>query len=149
MAKNRLAKLLLEEHSVQTQNGAVTSFGLDQIINVRGELNKRLFNFDESMGDYDPLFEIAKLGRMTDDEDLAFKCHSKLADYMYPQVKSLEIQAKEDREVTVTVQIAGYAQQKPVEVEAEEIETEGDLDDEKPDYVQYVLEQAIKEKKQL
>lgn len=149
MARNKLAKLLLEDTTIETESGAhANSFGIEQIMNVRGYLQNRLARHDVHLADYDPLFEIAKLAARTDDDSLIFKCHSKLADYMYPQIRSLEVQAKQDREVVVKIEIAGYARSTQVETEAEEIDVEGDIDDEgAPNYLEMALEGESKRTK--
>jgi hypothetical protein len=150
MPRNKLAKLLLEDQSTESSSGQhVNTFGVDQIINIQEELNRRLHEWDQSVGNYNPLFEIAKLALCTDSEDLRFKCHARLADHLYPQVKSLEIQSKQDREVKISIEIAGYAKaQKDVELSSEdiqEIETEGDIDEEETlDHTEWVLKQNIK-----
>lgn len=111
MARNKLAKLLLEDQSSTTSTGQhVNTFSIDTIIDIQSQLSQRLHNWDPTVLDYNPLFEIAKLALVTDNEDLRFKCHSRLADHLYPQVKSLEIQSKQDRDIRISVEIAGYAQ---------------------------------------
>ncbi len=150
MAKNRLAKLLLEDTVAERSNGkSITKFGIDNITNVHEMLSQRLYEWDNNIVDYDPLFEIAKLGVMTEDDNLKFKCHTELARFKYPQIRSLEIQNKEDREVTITVQLADYAQPRTIEVEAEEVEVEGDLEaeTEHSDYASYVLGKTKEEDK--
>lgn len=146
MPRNKLAKLLLEDQSSVSSSGQhVNTFSIDQIINVQNQLSERLHDWDATVNDYNPLFEIAKLALATDNEDLKFKCHSRLADHFYPQVKSLEIQSKQDKEIRISVEIAGYAKSKTVEIEAEDIEVEGDIDEEEPkDLTEWILEQTAK-----
>lgn len=134
MAKNRLAKLLLEDQ-VADAGGTheVTKFGVEQITNVSEFVEKELKRWDTSIELYDPLVEIAKLARMSSDENMQFKCHSFLAQYKYPQIRSLEIQNKVDKEVKITVTLAGYARANEVIIPPEDISTEGDIDEETPD----------------
>lgn len=143
MGRTKLAKLLLEDSTIDAGEHKASAFGVEQVLNVRKYLQERLSNWDAShpmTRDYDPLLEIAKLATLVDDVGLQFKCHQLLAGYMYPQVRSLEIQAKQDREITFNINIAGYAKAtQDVETTAEHIETEGDLDDEPVNY----LEQAL------
>lgn len=148
MPRNKLAKLLLEDQSSVSSTGQhVNTFSIDQIINVQNQLSERLHSWDESVNDYNPLFEIAKLALATDNEDLKFKCHSRLADHFYPQVKSLEIQSKQDKEIRITVEIAGYAKSVKDAIDIEDIEVEGDLDEDEPhDLTEYILEQTSKVK---
>jgi len=147
MPRNKLAKLLLENQSTEVSNGQhVNTFGIEQIIDVQKMLSDRLHEWDETVTNYDPLFEIAKLALCTDNEDLKFKCHARLAEHLYPTVKSLEIQAKQDKEIRITVEIAGYAKQDQEIIDITDIESEGDLDEDRPSYTEYVLEQAGKGK---
>lgn len=148
MPRNKLAKLLLEDQSSVSSTGQhVNTFSIDAIINVQHELSERLHTWDETVNNYNPLFEIAKLALATDNEDLKFKCHSRLADHFYPQVKSLEIQSKQDKEIRITVEIAGYASAKHTEIEIEDVEVEGDIDEDEPhDLTEYILEQTSKVK---
>lgn len=140
MPRNALTKRLLEEDIIETDSMAVSKFGVEQITNVYEALENGVAKYTGNHG-YNPLLEIAKLGFRTDNEDLAFKCHAKLAEFLHPQVKSIEINAKEDKEVKITVQLAGYAQTSPTDyVEPEDIETEGEVLEEKPhDYTDMVL----------
>ena len=151
MPRNKLAKLLLEDQSTEVKNGQhVNTFGVEQIIDIQHMLSSRLSEWDESVINYDPLFEIAKLALCTDNEDLRFKCHSRLADHLYPTVKSLEIQSKQDKDIRITVEIAGYARSKigsedVEDIEVESIQSEGDADEERiTDHTKWVLEQNIK-----
>lgn len=149
MPRNKLAKLLLEDQSLVSSSGQhVNTYNVEQIVDIQAELSRRLHEWDPLVNDYNPLFEIAKLALATDNEDLRFKCHSRLADHLYPQVKSLEIQSKQDRDIKITVEIAGYAKgagPSVVEVEAEELEVEGDIDEEQiTDHTSWVLEQNAK-----
>ena len=81
MPRNKLAKLLLEDQSTESSTGQhVNTYNIDQIISIQAELSQRLHTWDPTVNDYNPLFEIAKLALTTDNEDLRFKCHSRLAD---------------------------------------------------------------------
>ena len=156
MPRNKLAKLLLEDQSTESSSGQhVNTFGVDQIIDIQSILSQRLHEWDPTVNDYNPLFEIAKLALATDNEDLRFKCHSRLADHLYPTVKALEIQSKQDKDIRITVEIAGYAKAAVIDAVAEEIEDieiEGDIDEEETDnaervindHTKWVLEQNIK-----
>ena len=147
MARNKLAKLLLEDQSTTSSTGQhVNTFSIDTIIDIQSQLSERLHSWDPTVSDYNPLFEIAKLALVTDNEDLRFKCHSRLADHLYPQVKSLEIQSKQDKEIRISVEIAGYARaSQPESLDIEDVEIEGDIDEEDPhDHTEWVLKQNIK-----
>lgn len=150
MPRNKLAKLLLEDQTTESTSGQhVNTFGVDQIIDIQQELSSRLHEWDGTVNNYNPLFEIAKLALCTDNEDLRFKCHARLADHLYPQVKSLEIQSKQDRDIKITVSIAGYAQQHRmddvIDVVPEEVDVEGDIDEEDiKDHTEWVLKENVK-----
>jgi hypothetical protein len=148
MPRNKLAKLLLEDQSTESSTGQhVNTFGVDQIISIQSMLSHRLTEWDSSVQNYDPLFEIAKLALVTDNEDLRFKCHSRLADHLYPTVKALEIQSKQDKDIRITVEIAGYAQSKSIDIKDEDItDILPDDEDEEGvnDHTKWVLEQNIK-----
>lgn len=150
MPRNKLAKLLLEDQTSLSSTGQhVNTFSIDAIIDIQQELSARLHDWDDTVNNYNPLFEIAKLALATDNEDLKFKCHSRLADHFYPQVKSLEIQSKQDKEIRITVEIAGYANTgHPINVTPEDIAVEGDIDEEEPhDVTSWILEQSVKNDK--
>lgn len=150
MPRNKLAKLLLEDQTSLSSTGQhVNTFSIDAIIDIQQELSARLHDWDDTVNNYNPLFEIAKLALATDNEDLKFKCHSRLADHLYPQVKSLEIQSKQDKEIRITVEIAGYANTgRPVEISPDDIAVEGDIDEEEPhDVTSWILEQSVKNDK--
>lgn len=148
MSRNKLADLLLNNSTVSTQPETgeslpISKFGLDQIINVHETIQAGLSRYDPTafgQQPYDPLVEIAKLAYNTEDDNLKFNCHKLLASYKYPSIRSLEIRGKEDREIHVTIDIAGYAKGNAVEIEPEDIETEDlDPDTEKYDYLTNVL----------
>jgi hypothetical protein len=145
MAKNKLAKLLLEDQSVDSPTGestGISKFSVEKITDLHSDLLTKLHSWD-GRKDYNPLYEIAKLADTTDNDDLRFKCHSRLADYLYPQLRSLEINAKQDKEININVNIAGYAQGKPLEIEVEDIEIEDPDPEEKPyNYVDSVLKKT-------
>jgi len=137
MPRNKLAKLLLEnDQAIQTDNGSsLSQFGLESITNIAKFLKDRISRWNPDISDYDPLFEIAKIAYLTTDERLAFNCHQTLASYQYPQIRSLEVQAKEDKEIRIKVELAGYARTGDFDHgssdndgdEVEDIEAEGDL----------------------
>lgn len=132
MARSKLARMLLENQSVQPESSNIsglTKLGIEHITNVSAFLKEKLRNWDKGIDDYDSLFEIAKIAYLTDKEDIQLRCHMELARYQYPQIRSLEIQSKEDKEVRISVHLADYAQSNettatPVEAEDIEIETE-------------------------
>lgn len=154
MQKNRLAKLLTEEDRIDSTDGslpAISKFTIDQITNVHQTIEAGLLHYAPhlfSQHPYDPLVEIAKLAINTQDDNLKFKCHSKLAEYKYPQVRSIEINAKEDKDINITIEIAGYARQDaPIEIEPEDIEIVEP--DPQQSYVDSVLSQANKKQNSL
>ena len=160
MPKNRLLQILQEDEKLTADGstGAVSKFGVEQILNIHNTIETGLNRWEPNLfpkdNPYDPLVAIAKLAFSTDDDNLKFKCHSKLAEYKYPQVRSLEINAKEDKEIHISIEIAGYARSHPdsetrsgsngpdIEIEPEEIEIEEV--DERESYVESVLGQANK-----
>jgi len=156
MPRNKLAKLLLGDEKAAPES-SITKFGLENITNLSHFLKQRVNNL--GVNDYDPLYEIAKIAILTDKDDLRFRCHQELAKYVYPQIRSLEIQAKEDKEINIKVSLAGYASSKDIreeestaDDEVEDIETEGDLvpeEDKKFDYQDFVLKQASEKGKDI
>lgn len=144
MNKNRLAKLLLEEDRISSQNNQeISKFGLEQITNIHKTIEQGLLRYAphlfSEMDPYDPLVEIAKLSLNSQDDNLKFKCHSKLAEYKYPQVKSIEINAKEDKEVRISIEIAGYAQGPTSSTDTEPEDIEMVDETEQQSYVEKVL----------
>ena len=164
MPKNRLLQILEDDDKVSAPNSgtspvsAISKFGVEQILNIHNTIETGLNKWEPNLfpkdNPYDPLVAIAKLAFSTDDDNLKFKCHSKLAEYKYPQVRSLEINAKEDKEIHISIEIAGYARSHPdsetrsgsngpdIEIEPEDIEIEEV--DERQSYVESVLGQANK-----
>lgn len=146
MARNKLAQLLLEHDTLEHENESqsnISKFGLEQITNIHETIAQGLYKYDPNRypldAPYDPLVEIAKLGITSLDENIQFKCHSKLAEYKYPQVKGIEISAKADREIKVSIHLADYAKADTIEIEPEDIEADEPTESEERDYVQRVL----------
>lgn len=151
MPRNKLTRLLLEDNTADS-NGAstgLTKIGIEQISDLSGYLKTQIALYDPRINNYDPLLEIAKIASLTDKEDLQFRCHQEIAKYMYPQIRSLEIQAKEDKEIKISVHLAGYARNaKQANEDVEDIETE-DIDESSEheagvDYTDYVLKKSNK-----
>jgi len=137
MARNKLAQLLIDSATAETEDVTVSAFGVEQITGVRSYLLSRLRQYDGTL-DYDPLFEIAKIGLRTDNEKLAVHCHNIVANHFYPTVKALDINTKVDKEVNIRIELADYARPVAVEVEAEELEV--DEENEREDYETSIME---------
>jgi|SRR5215469_2395501 len=157
MPRSKLAKLLLEEQS-QVETGTdnaynITKFGVEQLTNLMSTLQDQLHTWDPNLTNYNPLFEIAKIAFLSDSEAIKLKAHSEIAKYGYPQVRSLEVQAKQDKNITLKIELADYARSRTLDsAEIEEIEAE-DVDEAGRDamesYNEMVMRQATTEGRKL
>jgi len=157
MPRNKLAKLLLEEQNEvanpESNQFNITKFGVEQITNLMSNLQDQIRTWSPEITSYNPLFEIAKIAFMSDNEAIKLKAHSEIAKYGFPQVRSLEVQSKQDNNITFKIELADYARSHTLDpADIEELQVE-DIDEDSRDamesYNEMVMKQAVKPGREL
>lgn len=133
-SKNKKLEKLLDE-AIPEFDGRAVNEELFKLI------REALIEFGgEELQGWHPVIEMAKIAASIGVKDeLKYRICAEIASYMYPKVKSFEINKKEDKTVNLNIKIAGYAQASKPVIEAEDIELEDEDEGKELGYNDFVL----------
>jgi hypothetical protein len=94
-------------------DGVLTTVKQDSVHEVFARLQHELRAYVEDLGlvfqEYNPLVAMAQMAvNPATPPELRLRCHSEVASYLYPKLKSMEIGVPPGTEAKITIEITSY-----------------------------------------